>query len=206
MSNPSPSPDTRFGACRGNPQGRAPTAWLRRLLNERDPDGRDQREIIARHLIEVASKWEVRVVGRDSDGELLKVASGRDSVEAAKLLMFYDVGKPAPSEKEWQLSLAEHLRTVARDHVEIGRQLIGKQAETWSPEQIRAFWALCERDPARFLRLAEEQVTERIPEVPAQAALPAPSIAAPAGAEVPPNAPQVEGAGGTVATLDGDGE
>lgn len=101
MSNPNPPPPpkhSQFGKAGGNrqnPGGRTPTAWLRERLSRAARSGdMTEREAIYEHMLEVATSWEVRVVGKDSNGELLKVASGKDSVEAAKLLMAYDMGKP----------------------------------------------------------------------------------------------------------------
>ena len=87
---------TRFSSA-NQPQNpaRTDTRWLRKRLSEVSKNGdKTAREAIADHLIEVATSWEVRVIGRDSDGELLKVASARDSVEAAKVLFAYDMGLP----------------------------------------------------------------------------------------------------------------
>jgi len=96
--NPNPSSGTRFPpGVSGNPTGRVPTRWLRDFLSAaRDdtPDGPSRRLKLAEHMYEVATSWEVRVVGRDSDGEVLKVADARSAVAAATLLMSYDMGKP----------------------------------------------------------------------------------------------------------------
>lgn len=130
------------------------------MMDSVDPEtGKTKRQMVAEHLLEVATRWQVLVFGRN-----LEVASGRDSVEAAKVLFSYVIGKPV-SPEESQLKYAEHLRQVARDHVEIGRQLIGKQAETWSPEQIKAFWDMCERDPGQFLRAAQETLADASPAI-----------------------------------------
>lgn len=98
MANPNPSPETRFHPGeddRRNPGGRTPTKWLRELLNaayDKSGAGPSRREKIGLHLIEVATSWKVLVFGKD-----LEVASARDAVEAAKLLMAYDMGKPVNS-------------------------------------------------------------------------------------------------------------
>jgi hypothetical protein len=166
---------------------------MRRILDETDPSGASNRERIFRHQVEVAQSWEVRVVGRGGDGELLKVASGRDSTAAAEFVLGLIGIKPVDVDKN-RLALADHLRVVARDHVEIGRQLIGKQAETWTPEQIRQFWDVAERDPGRFLRLAEEVIVGQESAQPEQ-----PAIAAPGEDGCAPEASQPT-------TLDEDGE
>lgn len=49
------------------------------------------------HILDIATSWDVIVVGRGADGEAIKVASGRDAVAAAKLLFEYDMGKPTAS-------------------------------------------------------------------------------------------------------------
>jgi len=118
---------------------------------------------------------------------------------AMKVLAEQYAGKPPSSSPiEVALKFAEHLRTVARDHVEIGRQLIGKQAETWSPEQIRAFWDVCERDPSRFLRMAEDAIGVAEP-VPVDVEPSQQAIAAPGEAEAPSATP-------APTTLDEDGD
>lgn len=95
MANSNPSPDTRWQPGQsGFRGGRTPrTRWIRTILNEKDDAGHPLREQILRHLIEVATRWEVIVLGRN-----MEVASGRDSVEAAKLVMAYDLGKPREME------------------------------------------------------------------------------------------------------------
>ena len=98
LSNQGPPPGVgvRFSsAYQPANAGRTDSRWIRNKLGKafRDSD-KSAREAIADHLIEVATSWEVVVVGRDSDGSLLKVASARDSVEAAKVLFAYDMGLP----------------------------------------------------------------------------------------------------------------
>lgn len=96
--HPNPSPETRFGGPRapaGNPGGRTPTAWLREKLSKAIKDGDvSAREAIADHLIEVATSYEVIVKGRE---EPIELASAKDSIEAAKVLYAYDMGKPVES-------------------------------------------------------------------------------------------------------------
>jgi hypothetical protein len=99
MSNPNPVPppaEHRFTADRQPASnGRTPTKWMRDRLSRAAKSGdRTEREAIYEHLLEVATSWEVVVIGRGGGGELLKVASARDSVAAAKLLFEYDMGKP----------------------------------------------------------------------------------------------------------------
>jgi hypothetical protein len=89
-------PGKRFSAdYQPQHNGRTPTAWLRRKLDAAARDG-DQtlRDKIFEHLVEVATKWEIVVKGRDPDGAPIEVASARDAVEAAKLLFSYDFGRP----------------------------------------------------------------------------------------------------------------
>ena len=96
--HPNPSPETRFGAARGNTPnagGRTPTAWLREKLAKSLKDGDvSAREAIADHLIEIATSYEVIVKGREDP---VPLASAKDSIEAAKVLYAYDMGKPIES-------------------------------------------------------------------------------------------------------------
>src|SRR5512136_2684731 len=88
--------------------GRTRTSWLSAKLNAATgPDGQTVKEKIAAHLIEIATSWEVKIIGKDGDGEVLKVASGRDAVEAAKVLFGYDMG--AMKRPESPLEIANHL-------------------------------------------------------------------------------------------------
>ena len=47
------------------------------------------------HLLEVATSWKVKIRGRGEDA--VEVASAQDSIEAAKILFGYDMGKPTES-------------------------------------------------------------------------------------------------------------
>ena len=47
------------------------------------------------HLVEVATSWEVVVKGHGDDA--MPIASAKDSIEAAKVLFAYDMGKPIES-------------------------------------------------------------------------------------------------------------
>lgn len=90
-----PPEGQRFSSNRqpANP-GRTPTAWMRKILSEKGDDSLQHRERVFRHLIEVATSWEIIVKGRSTSGDPIEVASGRDSVEAAKIILGYDVGLP----------------------------------------------------------------------------------------------------------------
>jgi hypothetical protein len=91
-----PSEETQFPkGTSGNPGGRTPARWLRDLLDaayDKSEPGVTKRQKIGEHLIEIATKWEIIHLGRNYE-----VASGRDAVEAAKLLLSYDMGKPVNS-------------------------------------------------------------------------------------------------------------
>jgi hypothetical protein len=161
MANLNPSPRTRFPEGKsGNPGGKPPTGWLRDVMSE-GVDGVPNRVRIARHLIEVATSWDVRVIGKGADGELLKVASGADSVAAARVLYSYDVGKPPMSSDEWAMALAEHFRQAARDQIDIALRALGAKASTMQPEQIAEFVKMCSQDARGFLRAAEEELASR---------------------------------------------
>jgi hypothetical protein len=105
---------TRFSSVNqpGN-AGRTDSRWIRNKLGRAFRDGdRTARDAIADHLIEVATSWEVRVIGRDSDGEMLKVASARDAVEAAKVLFAYDMGLPKKGTNVSPPTNADHNRST----------------------------------------------------------------------------------------------
>jgi hypothetical protein len=134
---------------------------LRDRLGTVDETGRSKREQILDHLIEVATKWDVKIVGGSADGEVLKVASAGDSVAAARLLYSYDIGKPRIPDHEFALMLAGHIHTVTKDQIEIGLKLLGDELKVMSNEQKRAFWDRCERDPRRFLEAAQAEIEGR---------------------------------------------
>lgn len=114
MSNPSPCPEQRWApGVSGNRSGRPQTRFIRKLLREKDEAGAPLREQIVRHLIEVATRWNVIVFGRN-----MEVASGRDSVEAAKLLLSYDVGKPRDMD-EPAITLPPGIETAGRPLLDV---------------------------------------------------------------------------------------
>ena len=80
---------------RRNPGGRTPSKWLRKFLDaayDKSEGGKTRREAIAEHLYEIASSYRVIVKGHGEDA--IPFADAKDSIEAAKLLMAYDMGKP----------------------------------------------------------------------------------------------------------------
>jgi len=136
-------------------RGRTQSKWLRDRLSQAARSGsKSAREEIAEHLIEVATSWEVRVVGKDGDGELLKVASARDAVEAAKILFAYDMGAPAKNPNA--LELSEHLRSVEGDRIRAVIACLGSRLKALSPVEMRNFFDTCSNDPKKFIAMAEE--------------------------------------------------
>lgn len=137
--------------------------WLRQLLSEaahdEGPDGDTHREAIGRHLIEVASKWEVVVKGHGDDA--MPVANGSASVAAAELLFKYDMGRPPPGSDEWRLALAEHIRKVARDQADLALSVLGNRINGMTDDEKVAFFHRCSTDPSGFLKAAEEELASR---------------------------------------------
>ena len=166
MSNPAPNVATRYspGHKRHPLAGRPSVRFIRDILRERDEAGKPWREQIVRHLIEVATRWNVIVLGRE-----MEVASARDSVEAAKLLFGYDVGKPAASTDEQQLSLAEHFRQISRDQFEVLVKMLGDRLKTMEPSELARFLRECDRDPRRYIQAAEEELAARAEGFPVRA-------------------------------------
>lgn len=140
----------------GNPSGRASTRFIRRLLAEKDESGKPLREQIVRHLIELATSYTVIHAGRD-----LELASGRDSVEAAKLLLSYELGKPPASPDEERRSLAEFFRRVERDRIDLVISTLGEQAKTMSAAELGEYFRACSASPEDYLRLAGAFMDER---------------------------------------------
>lgn len=137
MSNPAPSLATRFApGVSGNASGRPSVKWLKELVEVKDPEtGITKRQRIAEHLIELATSYTVIHAGRD-----LELASGRDSVEAAKILFAYCYGKPPPSQDELLLALAEHFRKVETDRFSYALQLLGERAKAMSDKEKADFF------------------------------------------------------------------
>jgi len=133
---------------------------MRRILDEKDEAGATNRERIFRHQVEAAQAWEVRVVGRDGDGELLKVASARDSTIAAEFVLGLIGIKPVDVEKN-RLALAEHIRSVARDQIEVIKTMLGARLATMTPEEIGIVISMSEQgDSLRFIRAAQQTLAQ----------------------------------------------
>lgn len=164
----------------GHSVGRPQTKWLRAKLDEVDEKtGKPKREIIAEHLLELATSYTVMHLGRD-----LELASGRDSVDAAKILFAYCYGKPPPSVEEQSLHLAEHFRAIARDQFDILVKMLGDRLKTMSVDEMAELLAKCDRNPRRFIEAAkaemggafdEPQQIEASPPEPAAPGDPAPA-------------------------------
>jgi hypothetical protein len=164
---------TRFrpGQC-PNPHGRPSIQWLRQKVEVVDPQSKQTKlQEMADHLIEVATSWEVRVVGRDSDGELLKVASASDSVNACKLIWqaLSLLRRNPPSEDEISMNLAEHFRVVAHDQFDVMVRMLGDRLKTMSPGELAEYWRACDRDPRRYVQAAEEELAARAEGLPVRA-------------------------------------
>lgn len=155
MACANPSPETRFGAIRGNPPGRPSIRWLQEKVEAIDPDtGKTVLQTMADHLIEVATKWEV--IQR---GESMPVASARDSVEACRLLWqaLSILRKTPPSEEEQVLKLAEHLRGVAKDAADLAIKVLGTRLYSMDPKELGQFMREASGNPAGFLEAAKAQ-------------------------------------------------
>ena len=131
-----------------------------RLSDPRLDDGRNANDDIVDHLVEVATKWEVVVLGKDQDGELLRVASARDSVAAAKLLWSYAHGNAPASAADEEMAIAEHMRKVARDGADLAIKILGTRIYSMGPKELAEFFRECGGNPAGFLEAAKcaEQV------------------------------------------------
>ena len=156
MSNPNPCVRTRWQPGQsGNPNGSRKQAAARRLLARKHKDGvRTNEDAVLDHLLEMATRWQVRTVAYDHVlDEPIQVASGRDAVEAAKLLLGYVWGKPKDNDP---LRLAEHFRQVEIDRLNVALKMLGDRVNSWQPERVRDFLNTCSRDPRGFILAAEE--------------------------------------------------
>ena len=149
--------------------GRTRTAWLSQMLdeaaNDDGPGGNTHRQAIGRHLIEVASSWQVVVKGQGENA--IPVASAKDSVAAAEVLWKYDMGRPPMGNEEGRLALAEHIRKVARDQAELSLAALGNRINAMSDAEKVSFFEMCSTDPAKYLRAAEAELAARDTRVPA---------------------------------------
>lgn len=170
MACSNPSPETRFGAARGNPQGRVPTRFLHARLSKpitaldfakrfraaATSDDPSIREAFVDRLVEIAFTDEVMVIGRDSDGEPIKRLSSAESINAIKTLWSYDLGKAPASKEEMALKIAEHFRQIARDQFDVLLKMLGDDLHEKTPAQMREYLNSCDRDPRRYLQAATE--------------------------------------------------
>lgn len=67
---------------------------VKRFVAATGREGMDIRRAMVSRLLQIAFTDEAIVIGKDSDGELLKRISSRESLEAIKTLWLYDIGKP----------------------------------------------------------------------------------------------------------------
>jgi hypothetical protein len=145
-----PDVATRFAP--GRTHGRPNRAWIRKIVNETNPEGQSEREQILRHQIEVAKSWEVRIIGRDQDGTPIKVASGRDSTEAAKFI-YGLIGLRPLAKGDDPVALPPGLVTEGRSLLDITMDiyrhqlLSGKMTDSELTEMVRVLLA-AEKDKA----------------------------------------------------------
>jgi hypothetical protein len=100
MGNPNAKPPTSTQFKKGedpkrNAGGRTPVKWLHELLsaaNDTSAAGETRREAIGMHLLSIATSWEVKTKGAGESA--IQVADAKNAIEAAKLLLGYDMGKP----------------------------------------------------------------------------------------------------------------
>lgn len=137
MANSNPSPGTRFGSgqqINQHPGGRTPAKWLRGLLdaaNDKTEGGESNREAIARHLIEIATSYAVKIKGRGDNA--IEFADAKDSIEAARILWAYDMGKPVEA-----LELSSPDGSLAGPKVFAYLPLNGRGPRADEPQEVQA--------------------------------------------------------------------
>jgi hypothetical protein len=140
---------------------------MRRILNERDGEGREHRERVFRHLIEVATSWEVIIKGRDPSGDPIEVASARDAVEAAKLILGYDVG--LPKKLEAPITVPDGLATDGRSLLEIvasiyrHRLVSGEMGESEFADMVKGMLSFDQAKVALILKLMGKNIAGKDP-------------------------------------------
>jgi thioredoxin reductase len=127
--------------------------------SDNGPGGESHRQRIGRHLIEVATKWEVVVKGHGDSA--IDVASARDSVAAAQLLYQYDLGRPPLSEEEALLALMEHARKVEADRFQFAKELLGDKIRAMTDEEKAAFFQKCTTSTRGFYDIAREMLASQ---------------------------------------------
>ena len=113
------------------------------------------------HLYEVATKWQVIVVGHGD--EPLEVASARDSVEAAKLLLAYDVGVPKKQEDRIELPAGCDQSAPLLDlavAIYRHRMISGKMGETEFADMVKAILSVDAAKVALVLKLMGKDSTK----------------------------------------------
>ena len=78
----------------------------------------------------------------------------RGDTQAAKVLLEYGLGKPRVQPNT--LDLAEHLRRVERDRIDIALHVVGARIHTAEPAKLKELFQSCERDTRGFLYTAEK--------------------------------------------------
>ena len=74
--------------------------------------------------------------------------------QAARVLIEYVLGKPRTTPNA--LELAEHLRRVERDRIDIALDVVGARIHTAEPAKLKEIFQSCERDTRGFLVAAEQ--------------------------------------------------
>jgi hypothetical protein len=183
MSNPTPSPSTRFGAQRGNIPGRPSIAWLRdelgkgadahsdvqRFIDSTGRAGMDIRRAMVARLLQIAFTDEAICIGKDSDGELLKRISSRESLEAIKTLWLYDIGKPRETEGP-RIQLPEGLIHDGMSLVDIAvtvyrwRLASGQMGEVEFAEMVKLMLGVDQARLALLLKLLGKDTSGKTPD------------------------------------------
>lgn len=180
------------------------TKFIADRLEKLCEDGRKANDDILDHLIEVATKWEVIVVGHGD--EPISVASARDSVKAAELLWSYALGRPTTggtvavpagidprssplaiamevyrsrlmSGEMTDSELSEMVRVLLaaeKDKALLFLKALGPKLAAMQAEKVQELQRQFEADPATFLGLHAQPVDEA-PGEPTPAPTPSPA-------------------------------
>ena len=74
-----------------------------------------------------------------------------------RILIEQRYGRPGPSDGESALAIAEHLRKVERDRVDLALRLLGDRAYQMQPAELVKFFQECAENARGFIEAAHER-------------------------------------------------
>ena len=120
------------------------------------------REALVDRLLEIAFTDRVIVIGYDREAkEPIERVSSSECVKAIEMLQRYDLGMPAKSPALDLVVVAEHLRKVAQDSMDLAMAILGSRKDSMKPEDVRDFLKSCATKADGFLAAAQSIVAAK---------------------------------------------